>query len=126
MSIKDKYAPVLELGKTLDIQDGDVREEAGVLLIKGRARTPYVKNVLWDKIKEIGGDPPADIKANITVEDESIFHRHVVQNGESLSKIAQQYYGDAMKYGKIFEANNDKLDNPDRIFPDQELVIPNL
>ena len=45
---------------------------------------------------------------------------------ESLSKIAQQYYGDAMKYGKIFEANNDKLDNPDRIFPDQELVIPNL
>ena len=49
-----------------------------------------------------------------------------VKSGESLSKIAKHYYGDAMKYNKVFEANTDQLKNPDVIHPDQVLVIPNL
>ncbi len=125
MSVKSKYQPVLDLGEALGIQDGDVREEQGVLKVKGQAKTQYEKNILWDKIKEIGGQNPSDIKANITVQDSSVYHRHVVQKGESLSKIAKHYYGDPMKYKKIFEANTDKLKNPDLIYPDQVLVIPN-
>jgi nucleoid-associated protein YgaU len=81
---------------------------------------------MWDKIKQIGGQQPSDIKANITVADNSVYHRHVVQSGESLSKIAKHYYGDAMKYREIFAANQNILKNPDLIHPDQELVIPNL
>ena len=126
MSVKAKYQPVLDLGQKLNIKDGDVREENGVLKIKGVANTQYEKNVLWDKIKEIGGENPSDIKANITVADSSVYHRHTVQSGESLSKIAKHYYGDAMKYNKIFEANRNILKNPDLIHPGQELVIPNL
>lgn len=126
MSVKAKYQPVLDLGEKLNIKDGDVREEDGVLKIKGEANTQYEKNVLWDKIKEIGGESPSDIKANITVADDSVYHRHTVQSGESLSKIAKHYYGDAMKYNKIFEANRNILNNPDLIHPGQELVIPNL
>lgn len=126
MSAKAKYQAVLDLGQTLGIKGGDVSEEGGILKIKGEAATPYEKNVLWDKIKEIGGDSPADIKANITVGDDSVYHRHTVKSGESLSKIAKHYYGDAMKYNKIFEANTDQLKNPDVIHPDQVLVIPNL
>ena len=84
------------------------------------------KNIIWDKIKEIGGDKPSDIMANITVADDSVYHRHVVQSGESLSKIAKHYYGDPMKYKEIFEANTNILKNPDLIYPDQELVIPNI
>ncbi len=126
MSIKDKYKAVLELGEELQIKEGDVREEDGTLLIKGEASTPYEKNILWDKIKEIGGESPSDLKANITVADDSVYHRHVVESGESLSLIAKRYYGDPMKYRKIFEANSDLLDNPDLIHPGQELIIPNL
>lgn len=126
MSVKEKYQPVLSLGEELEIRGGDVREEDGILFIKGEARTPYEKNVIWDKIKEVGGEKPEDIKANITVSDESIYHRHVVQSGESLSLIAKHYYGDPMKYQKIFEVNTDILDNPDLIHPGQELVIPNI
>ena len=126
MSVKAKYQPVLELGEQLGVKDGSVREEDGVLKIKGQTGTQYEKNLLWDKIKEIGGESPSDIMANITVEDDSVFHRHVVKSGESLSKIAKQYYGDPMKYNKIFEANRNILSNPDLIHPDQELVIPNL
>ena len=126
MSAKDKYSAVLELGEALGIQNGDVSEDAGVLKVKGEAKTPYEKNLIWDKIKEIGGEQPSDIKANITVADDSVYHRHTVKSGESLSLIAKKYYGDPMKYKAIFEANTNILSNPDVIHPDQELVIPNL
>ena len=126
MSVKAKYQPVLDLGEQLGVKNGDVREEDGILKIKGMAHTQYEKNILWDKIKEIGGEKPSDIKANITVEDESVYHRHTVKSGESLSKIAKHYYGDPMKYKQIFEANTNILKNPDLIHPDQVLVIPNL
>lgn len=126
MSVKEKYQPVLDLGEKIGVKDGKVSEENGVLKIKGQTKTQYEKNILWDKIKEIGGEKPADIMANITVADDSVYHRHVVKSGESLSKIAKHYYGDPMKYKAIFAANTDKLKNPDLIYPDQELVIPNL
>ena len=126
MSVKEKYQPVLNLGEQLGIKDGNVFEEDGVLKIKGTAQTQYEKDLIWDKIKAIGGERPSDLKANITVEDESVYHRHVVKSGESLSKIAKHYYGDPMKYHSIFQANTNILSNPDVIHPDQVLVIPKI
>ncbi|KJD34852.1 peptidoglycan-binding protein [Tamlana sedimentorum] len=126
MAVKQKYQPVLDLGEELSIKNGDVSVEGDVLKIKGTANTQYEKNLLWDKIKEIGGQEPSDIMANISVADDSIYHKHTVKSGETLGKIAKHYYGDAMKYKAIFEANTSILSNPDVIHPDQELVIPNL
>lgn len=123
---KEKYQPVLDLGENLNIQNGDVKEVNGKLHVTGTAKTTYEKNLIWDKIKEIGGNNQSDIMADIKVEDASVFHRHTVKQGETLGKIAQKYYGKAGLYTKIFEANTDKLKNPDMIYPDQELVIPNL
>ena len=126
MSVKTKYQPVLDLGEKLEVQNGDVYEENGTLKMKGTVKTQYEKDILWDKIKEIGGEKPSDLLANIVVDDTSVYHRHEVQSGESLSKIAKHYYGDPMKYQAIFEANRNLLDNPDLIHPGQVLVIPNL
>ena len=126
MSVKAKYQEVLTLGEQLGVKDGDISEEGGVLKIKGVANTQYEKNLMWVKIKQIGGESPSDLKANITVEDTSVYARHTVKGGESLSKIAKHYYGDAMKYKEIFAANTGVLKNPDVIHPDQVLVIPNL
>ncbi len=123
--VKAKYQSVLDLGEKLNIQDGNVVEENGVLKVWGTAKTQYEKNLLWDNIKAIGGENPTDIMADIKVADESVYHRHTVQSGETLGKIAKHYYGDAMKYKTIFEANTDILKNPDLIYPDQELIIPN-
>jgi len=125
MSVKAKYQGVLTLGEQLGIKDGNVTEEDGVLKIKGVANNQYEKDLLWNKIKELGGENPSDVKANITVEDTSVYARHTVRSGESLSKIAKHYYGDAMKYQQIFAANTNILSNPDVIHPDQVLVIPN-
>lgn len=55
-------------------------------------------------------------------EPEATFH--TVVRGDTLSKIAQAVYGDAMKYPAIFEANKPMLSHPDKIYPGQVLRIP--
>ena len=47
-----------------------------------------------------------------------------VKAGDSLSKIAKRELGDANKWKAIYEANKDKIKNPDLIHPGQELTIP--
>ena len=63
--------------------------------------------------------PPTAVK-----KDNPYAQYHVVEKGDSLSKIAEQYYGDRMLYPKIFEANTDVLSDPDKIKPGQRLLIP--
>ena len=126
MSVKAKYQPVLDLSAKLGMKDTVVTEEGTTLKVKGYVNTQYEKNLIWDQIKVIGGQVPVDLKANIIVTDESVYHRHTVKSGESLSKIAKKYYNDPMTYKQIFEANKNILKNPDVIHPDQVLVIPNL
>lgn len=49
---------------------------------------------------------------------------YIVKKGDSLSKIAKHEYGDANKWRRIFEANQDQIKDPDLIQPGQELKIP--
>jgi nucleoid-associated protein YgaU len=49
---------------------------------------------------------------------------HVVKKGETLSKIAAKYYGDPLLYNTIFEANMDRLRDPNMIRIGQKLRIP--
>ncbi|EDP95290.1 LysM peptidoglycan-binding domain-containing protein [Kordia algicida OT-1] len=126
MSVKAKYQGVLDLGQELNIQNGNVEEANGILKVSGTAKTQYEKDIMWNKIKEAGGELPQDIEADIKVADESVYHRHTVESGDTLGKIAKHYYGKANQYHAIFKANNDLLDNPDVIHPGQELVIPHL
>jgi nucleoid-associated protein YgaU len=59
-----------------------------------------------------------------TTTDNPYAQYHIVKKGETLSKIAEGYYGDKMLYPKIFEANRDVLSDPDKIEPGQKLRIP--
>lgn len=62
----------------------------------------------------------AETEAAETVETEF----YTVQSGDTLSKIAKTYYGDANKYLVIFEANCEVIKDPDLIYPGQKLRIP--
>jgi nucleoid-associated protein YgaU len=57
-------------------------------------------------------------------EDNKYTQYYEVKKGDSLSKIAEQYYGDPMLYPRIFEANKDILKDPNKIKPGQKLRIP--
>ena len=52
------------------------------------------------------------------------FAQYTVVGGDTLSGIAQRYYGDAGKWPVIYEANRYQIQNPDRIFAGQVLRIP--
>ena len=49
---------------------------------------------------------------------------YVVVAGDSLSKIAKRYYGDANQWNRIYQANRDQITDPDLIHPGQTLKIP--
>jgi len=55
---------------------------------------------------------------------EATTRTYTVVSGDSLSKIAKKIYGDGGRWKEIFEANNDKIKNPDLIHPGQVLKIP--
>jgi nucleoid-associated protein YgaU len=61
---------------------------------------------------------------NFPGDDDPYAQYYVVQKGDSLSRIAKEFYGDMALYPKIFEANRDILDDPDKIKPGQRLRIP--
>lgn len=52
--------------------------------------------------------------------------KYVVKPGDTLSKIAEELYGDANRWREILEANKDRIENPSVIRPGWELVIPGV
>lgn len=125
MALSMKYGPVLEICNRLNMKDAKVEErEEGYLKVYGVVHTQYEKNKIWDKIKEVGGQSPTDIKADIRTEATDYYHIHKVESGDTLGKIAKEYLGEAGKYMDIFNANRDQLSNPDLIKVGQELKIP--
>ena len=49
---------------------------------------------------------------------------YVIERGDTLSGIAKRYYGNAMRYPEIFEANREVIKDPDKIYPEQKIRIP--
>jgi LysM repeat protein len=129
--LKAKYQPVIDLGKTRGVSWKNVHLENDKLLIRGAAPNEDIKNEIWNAIKRIDAQY-ADLTADIVV-DSSLPapapaakqpRVYEVVSGDSLSKIAKRFYGDAAKYTKIFDANRDQLKDPDVIKPGQRLKIP--
>jgi nucleoid-associated protein YgaU len=48
---------------------------------------------------------------------------YVVQSGDSLSKIAKEILGDAKRWPEIFEANKDKIKDPNLIYPGRSFAF---
>ena len=67
----------------------------------------------------------AAVNDNMTVDlSQPESQYYTVVKGDTLSKIAKEFYGDANAYQKIFEANKPMLTHPDKIYPGQNLRIP--
>lgn len=132
-TLKQKYQSVFTFMEQQQVRVQNVQVEHGKLLIRATAPSQDVKNRVWDQIKLV--DPSyGDLTADITVPPGQggpaggaaapSARTYTVKSGDTLSKISQQFYGDANKYHKIFDANRDQLKDPDKIQPGQVLKIP--
>jgi nucleoid-associated protein YgaU len=57
-------------------------------------------------------------------EEQEQVEYYIIQQGDTLSKIAQHFYGNANKYPRIFEANREVIKDANLIFPGQKIRIP--
>ena len=100
-----------------------VNVDGDTVVVYGDADTQAIKEKVILALGNVEGIGSVDDRMTVTnPEPESKFH--TVVKGESLSKIAKEYYGDPMKYPMIFEANKPMLTDPDLIYPGQVLRIP--
>jgi LysM repeat protein len=134
--LKQKYQSVIDLAKTSGHLQ-NVNMEGDKLFVHAEVANQVVKNEIWNKIKAI--DPQySDLTADITINASlpvpqnapaavppaSSQRTYTVKSGDTLSGIAKEYYGRANEYMKIFEANRDKLTDPNKIQVGQRLLIP--
>lgn len=61
-----------------------------------------------------------------TTKDTSKNQSYKVVKGDCLWNIAKKFYGDGSEYTVIYNANKDKIKNPNLIYPGQVLTIPAL
>ncbi|MEL6362412.1 MAG: peptidoglycan-binding protein LysM [Pseudomonadota bacterium] len=107
----------------VDASGVDVAHEGSKVILKGKAKTQADAEKMIVAAGNTAG--VEEVESQIEVEDpapEAQFYE--VKSGDSLSKIAKEFYGDAMKYPVIFEANKPMLTDPDKIYPGQTLRIP--
>jgi len=134
--MKQKYASVLSTIEQQQIQLSHVHIQDNKLFIQGVAPSEQAKNKVWDQIKQVNANWAQELTADISVDPNAKStvagagalggqqRTYTVQPGDSLSKISKEVYGKPSEYMKIFEANRDVLNDPNKISPGQTLKIP--
>ena len=108
-----------------EIEDLGIRVDDDLATVSGRVSDQATKERIVLALGNTAGIGRVDDQIEVeTAEPEAQFH--TVESGDTLSGIAQKYYGNAMKYPVIFEANKPMLSDPDKIYPGQVLRIPPL
>lgn len=110
----------------LEVKDLQIEVKGDTATIFGEAVSQEVREKVVLVVGNTEGIAAVDDKMTVAVEEEPQAQFHTVQKGEYLSKISKKYYGDAMKYNLIFEANKPMLTHPDKIYPGQVLRIPKI
>jgi cell envelope opacity-associated protein A len=138
--LKTKYNSVLDFIKQNGVRLAHLHLQDNKLFIQGAAPSEEIKNQVWNRIKAVD-TTYSDLSCDLTVDSSlpqpqaaraatasanasSSGRTYKVQPGDTLSKIAKEFYGNPNDYNRIFAANRDKLESPDKIQAGQELVIP--
>lgn len=140
--LKNKYKAALETIQREGVHLTHLHVQDNKLFIQGSAPSEQIKNDVWNQIKAVDRTY-SDLTCDLTIDSNlpdptkqqaqaaaasaqgsSSARTYKVQPGDSLSKIAKEFYGNANEYNRIFEANRNQLNDPNKIQAGQELVIP--
>ena len=123
MALQDKYRELVTTAQSTGVSNLQVREQDRVLYIDGIAPSEEIKQRLWDIYGKIDPDyRSADLIMNVKViQGAGGTKEYVVVSGDNLTKIGKKFN---LKWKDIFEANKDKIKDPDHIEPGWKLKIP--
>jgi len=123
MALQDKYRELVTTAQSAGVSNLQVREQDRVLYIDGVAPSEEIKKRLWDIYGKIDPDyRSADLVMNIKVtQGTGGTKEYEVVSGDNLTKIGKKFN---VKWKDIFEANKDKIRDPDHIEPGWKLKIP--
>jgi nucleoid-associated protein YgaU len=127
-TVEEKQANAFELISLikkmgLEVENLEVQIEGEKVIVSGSTADQATREKVILTVGNVEG--VSEVEDNIQVvvpAPEAQFH--TVVSGDTLSKIAKHFYGNAMKYPVIFEANQPMLSHPDKIYPGQVLRIP--
>ena len=108
-----------------DVVDLDIEVDGDTALVYGEAANQETREKVVLVVGNTEGIAAVDDRMTTAVEEPQA-QFHTVVSGDTLGKIAKKYYGNAMKYPVIFEANKPMLTHPDKIYVGQVLRIPAL
>ena len=114
-------------GLGLNVKGLQVELQEDTVIVHGEVASQAEREKVILALGNVTGIAAVDDRLAVSApepEPEAQFYE--VKKGDSLSKIAKQFYGNAMKYPVIFEANKPMLKDPDLIYPGQVLRIPPL
>ena len=133
--LKQRYQSALNLADQQQIQFQNLHVQDNKLFIRATAPSEDAKNKFWDQLK-LANPNADDVTAEISVDQTRAAaaaagggqgqggQAYTVKSGDNLSKISKQHYGNANEYMRIFYANRNLLNDPDKIQVGQQLVIP--
>jgi LysM repeat protein len=111
-------------GLGLQVQNLDIDLDGDKVTVYGQASMQSEKEKLILALGNIEGVAHVDDRLSVLAPAEPEADLYEVKSGDTLSKIAKHFYGDAMRYPELFEANKPMLTNVDKIYPGQTLRIP--
>jgi nucleoid-associated protein YgaU len=112
-----------EAAAELNIGGLTIQEEHGKTIIRGEARYHLDREQLFEAVKDLDGWE-SEVVVDVDVERHDIRGYHTVRSGETLATIAKRYLGRVSRETEIFDANRDRMNDPDQIVPGQQLLIP--
>jgi LysM repeat protein len=151
--LKTKYHSVIEEARAQGVQLSSVYQENGKLVLRGTAPSLEAADKVRDEIRRVNPSmneviadfSVASSQAPATVPDKSVRlpddtsrakpsaaekpadgvdQMYTVQRGDTLGSISNHFYGNTKDYNRIFEANKDRIKDPNMIHVGEKLMIP--
>jgi NitT/TauT family transport system substrate-binding protein len=76
------------------------------------------------KAPDVSANPAPAQLSSATPFRKATGEEYTIKHGDSLTKLAERYYGSVGKWEKIYEANRESIKNPNYIFIGQKIIIP--
>jgi len=126
-----KLSTQMDLAKEINdlgikIEGQEILFDKGIVKVKGKVKTEAEREKVILALGNVNGVQQVNDSLEVMEKKGPEAEFYTVKAGDSLSKIAKHFYGDAKKYNLIFDANKPMLTDPNKIYPGQTLRIPKV